>query len=234
MKLMASSYRKFVAAGLVAVLLFGLVAALHTQTAAAHGRRDLVGGKYQIVFGFLSEPALTGTSNGIDLTVCQGACVTNADGSLKNPVLGVEKTLKAQTIYGSQTLDVALSPRFRADGKYNAYFTPAKAGEYTFRFYGTINGDAIDERVVSSKDGFNSVDDPKLLPAGQSSTSNLEQQVKDANDKASSATTFGIIGLVMGALGLVLGGLSLGLRSRAAQPGKRSPVESSAGHEVLG
>src|SRR4051812_38801844 len=82
--------------------LFALLVA--TPVASAHGRRDLADGKYQIVVGFLSEPAFTGAQNGIDLMVCQGKCENNPDGTLKNPVKDVQKTLKAQAIYGSQTL----------------------------------------------------------------------------------------------------------------------------------
>ena len=67
-------------------MVFGLLAALLPGEASAHGRRDLLNGKYQLVFGFLTEPAFTGQRNGIDLTVCLAACVTNPDGTLKNPV----------------------------------------------------------------------------------------------------------------------------------------------------
>ncbi len=191
-----------------------LVIALTPGLASAHGRKDLVGGKYQIGFGFLAEPAFTGESNGIDLTVCEGACQTQ-DGKTVNPIKDVQKTLKAQAIFGSQTLDVELKPRFNADGKYNGYFFPSKAGEYTFRFYGTINGDAVDVNVTSGKDGFSLVEDPKSFPAVSGGGSNLEQQVKEAKDSASSATIFGIIGLVVGALGVIAGGAGLLRRPKA-------------------
>ncbi len=224
MTLTTINYRKFMAAGLVALMMFSLLALLATDQASAHGRRTLVNDKYEIVFGFLGEPAFTGGQNGIDLTVCQGKCDSNDDGSLKNPIKDADKTMKAEVIFGSQTLPVELKPRFRADGKYNGYFFPSKAGEYTFHFTGTINGDKIDERVVSGKDGFNSVEDPKLFPAAGGSA--LDQQVKDANDKASSATTFGIIGIVVGVLGLIAGGISLALRPKAVATSMSQPRET--------
>lgn len=204
---------------LAALLVFGLLAVLLPGQASAHGRRDLVNGKYQIIFGFLSEPAFTGQRNGIDLTVCQGACTNNTDGTLKNPVTGVDKTLKADVTFGSSTVPVTLTPRFRADGKYDGYFFPAKTGVYTFHFSGTINGDAIDERVVSGKDGFNSVDEPLMIPSGTSADSGLaqaQQAAQSAKDAASTATIFGIIGIVIGVLGLALAAFALTRRPKAA------------------
>jgi hypothetical protein len=230
------SYRRVSVSILAALLIVVLVA---PSIASAHGRRTV--GKYQFVVGFLAEPAFAGQQNGIDLTICQGECQTNADGTLKNPVKDADKTLKAEAIYNGQTFPVTLTPRFRADGKYNGVFFPTKVGEYTFHFSGTINGDAIDERFVSGKDGFNSVDDPAKLqfPVADSATSNLAQQVKDANDKASSATTFGIIGIVVGALGLLLGGAGLMMAQRARATGpvasaERSPVGSGSGRGPQG
>src|SRR5437763_15040590 len=99
MKQFTNTSKKFIAAAMVATLMLSLVAVLSTGTASAHGRRDIANGKYQIVVGFLTEPAYTNNSNGIDLTICQGACVTNTDGTLKNPSKDADKTLKADLTY---------------------------------------------------------------------------------------------------------------------------------------
>jgi hypothetical protein len=231
------SYRRLSGAVVATLLIVVLVA---PSIASAHGRRT-VADKYQFVVGFLAEPAFAGQQNGIDLTVCQGECQTNADGTLKNPVKDVDKMLKAEAVYNGQTFPVTLTPRFRADGKYNGVFFPTKAGEYTFHFSGTVSGDKIDERFVSGKDGFGSVEEvtPLQFPAAANATSNLEQQVKDASDKASSATTFGIIGIVIGVVGLLLGGagLMMAQRARAAAPvasQERSPVSSGTGRGPQG
>ncbi|MBN9386482.1 MAG: hypothetical protein J0I20_00385 [Chloroflexi bacterium] len=202
-----------------------LAIALAPGLASAHGKRT-IDNKYQFIVGFLNEPAFASQQNGIDLTVCQGECQTNADKTVKNPVKDVDKTLKAEVIFNGQTFPVTLTPRYGFDGKYNGVFFPTQAGDYTFHFTGTINGDAVDERFVSSKDGFNSVEAvaPLQFPATSTSsgpsTADLAQQVKDANDKAGSATIFGIIGIVVGVLGLIVAGISLVmLRSnRAGRP----------------
>ncbi len=212
--------KKLGLAGLVAMLMLSAFAVLVPGAAQAHGKRTLAGGKYQIVVGFLAEPAFAGVQNGIDLRICQGECRQTDAGADANPVKDADKTLKAEVIYGSQTFPLQLTPRYKADGRYNGVFFPTKAGEYTFRFYGTINGDAIDERMVSGKDGFGSVEDQILFPAADnasnaSNTAALQQQVKDAKDSAASATTFGIVGLVAGVLGLVLGGIAVVRRPKA-------------------
>ncbi|MBI2322865.1 MAG: hypothetical protein HYU88_12445 [Chloroflexi bacterium] len=56
----------------------------------AHERRP-VAGKYQLVVGFLNEPAFAGQMNGIDLRV-----TVPAEGD--KPIEGLEKTLKATVI----------------------------------------------------------------------------------------------------------------------------------------
>ncbi|MDB5080195.1 MAG: hypothetical protein JWP00_2119 [Chloroflexi bacterium] len=213
-------------AALAALVIFSLLAVLVPGEASAHGRRTIVNDKYQIMFGFITEPAFTGQRNGIDLTVCLGTCENNPDGTLKNPVKDVDKTLKAEVIYGSSTVPVTLAPRFRADGKYDAYFFPSRAGEYTFHFTGTINGDQVDEKVVSAKDGFSSVEEPKLVPAGVSAETGLiqaQQAAKDAKDAAGTATIFGIAGVAAGILGLGLAGFALTRR-----PGNVSSTQQSA------
>jgi hypothetical protein len=60
---------------LVMVLtVFGLVATWLPSEAQAHGRKTIVNGKYQIVFGLLNEPVYVGNQSGVDLTVCVGTC----------------------------------------------------------------------------------------------------------------------------------------------------------------
>lgn len=123
------SYKKVSLVLLAALMLLAFLAAFAPHTASAHGRRTLANGKYQVIFGFLNEPAYTGQQNAALLEVCEGTCETNPDGKLKNPVKDVQKTLKAQIIQGSQTLDMELTARFGFDGHYLAYFFPGRAGD---------------------------------------------------------------------------------------------------------
>ncbi len=140
--------------GLV-LLLALLVVGVAPQGVFAHEQRDIGGGKYHAVVGFLNEPAYDGQLNGLDLTVTSKTD-KNADGSAK-AIEGLEKTLKAQVLANGKTLDLTVQSRFNLPGKYAAYFMPTAAGQYRFHLYGTINGEAIDETFESGPNRFNDV-----------------------------------------------------------------------------
>ena len=65
------------------------------------------------------------------------------------PVEGLEETLKAEVIFGDQTMELPLTARFNTPGAYESVFFPMKPGDYTFRIYGTIDGTEIDESFTS-------------------------------------------------------------------------------------
>ena len=119
--------------GLLCAALLGLLVAAVAGpgTASAHERRELAGGRYQAVVGFLTEPAYQGQMNGLDLTVTSKT-EKNADGTAR-PIEGLEKTLKAQVISNGKTLDLTVQSRFNMPGKYAAYFQQTAAGQYCFR-----------------------------------------------------------------------------------------------------
>jgi hypothetical protein len=214
--------------GFVLALILGMfLLALFPATASAHGRRT-VAEKYQFIIGFLAEPAFQSQQNGIDLTICNGECKNKADGTLENPVEGVEKTLKAKVIFGSQSMDVTLTPRFRQPGKYNGVFFPTANGEYTFQFTGEVSGTKIDEKFTSGKDGFNSVQStaPLQFPEKATDVTALQTQIKEAKDAAASANTFGIVGLSAGLVGLIVAVVAVAVAVRGKKPGTATPVES--------
>src|SRR5690242_10764007 len=76
----------------------------------AHERRDLLGGKYQAIVGFLNEPSYDNQLNGLDLTV-NDMSQKDANGN-GTPVPGLEKTLKAEVSYGGKTMPLTLEARF--------------------------------------------------------------------------------------------------------------------------
>lgn len=135
---------RFIALIVAAVL--AMTSMLMPFTASAHEHRT-VATDYEFVVGFINEPAIQGDTNGISLAV------TKAD----KPVTGLDQTLKAEIIFGDQKKEVALSPVWKQDGSYEAVFIPTQPGDYTFRFFGTIDGTNVDETFTSSPDGFDSV-----------------------------------------------------------------------------
>jgi hypothetical protein len=113
------------------------------------------------------------------------------------PVEGLAETLKAEVIYGDQRMDLELRPRFGQPGAYAAYFFPMAEGDYSFRIYGQIEGNAIDETFTSGPETFAAVQprEPLEFP----------------KQTASTSTVVGFP-VAIGAAGLIAGGLVLGRR----------------------
>ena len=205
--------------GILSVIVLGLLLAgtVAPSTASAHERRDLLGGKYRVVVGFLGEPAYEGQPNGLDLTVTDLTQKT-ADGKDK-PVEGLDKTLKAEVIVGggAKKLDLPLTPVFNQPGKYAGRFQPTRAGQYSFRVYGEIEGQRIDERFESGPGRFNDVESltPLQFPQQLTAPADLQARVDAAEARAKVAQMLGVAGLAAGLIGLGLGFAAL-LRRRPA------------------
>jgi hypothetical protein len=213
-------------AAIIGLLVIGTIA---PETASAHERRDLLGGKYQAVVGFLTEPAYEDTINGLDLTVTSKT-EKLADGTTAKPIEGLEKTLKAQVIKDGKTLDLTVQSRFNMPGKYAAYFEPTVAGAYAFRVYGEINGEQIDERFESGPGRFNDIQTPLQFPTAQPQVpADLQAQLDAANSAASTARIIGIVGIVVGLLGLGVGAVAL--MRRPAAPGGRLTTQPGEGDD---
>jgi hypothetical protein len=224
--MMRSAKRTGALLGLM-VLLALLTLGIAPQGASAHEQRDIVGGKYHAVVGFLNEPAYDGQLNGLDLTVTS-LTEKNPDGSAK-PVEGLEKTLKAQVLANGKTLDLTVQSRFNLPGKYAAYFMPTTPGQYRFHIYGTINGEALDETFESGPNRFNDVGSIGAIQFPNQVTTpptNLQAQLDDARLAAGMARNVAFVGVVFGVLGVVIAALALMRRPAAAAPRPRvSPAE---------
>lgn len=204
-------HRIRVAIGCGLMALFALALPL---AVSAHEQRQV--GNYVLTVGFLNEPSYQGQPNGLDLRVAKNA-------ANKTPVSDLEKTLKAEVIAGGKTMPLTIGPVYDNGGKvpgaYKAPFVPTATGDYTFHITGTIDGQKIDQKFTSSPNTFSSVvpmadaEFPAKVPA----VSQLTDDVQQAKDDASTARTFGIIGIIVGALGLITG-------SGAFALSRRSPV----------
>ena len=219
-----------------------LLVPLTSQIASAHEKRLV--GNYTFVVGFLNEPAYANTINSLDLTICNGnSCnYTVQDGSrvLANPVNDADKTLKAEVrTGGAAPLALPLEARWGNPGKYVSYFQPVKTGAYTFHISGTLNNDKIDEKFTSGPNTFGEVETVTSYPAVSQHTDQtatdvkaLKDQVKQADAKASTATTVGIAGAVLGVLGLIAAAVTLTRSNKAAISStvkQKEPVESRLG-----
>lgn len=128
---------------LFAVILAAL--ALAPASTLAHDNRTV--GDYDVEIGWVQEPTIQDELNGLFLSVMQG----------ETPVTGLADTLKAEVSYGDQTRELTLTPIFGEDGTYSSPFIPSEPGDYTFRIFGKIGDQDVDESFTSSPEGFESV-----------------------------------------------------------------------------
>ncbi len=181
------------------VVVLGAVLALiaGVGTAQAHESREI--GDYTFVVGFLDEPVYAGQKSGLDLRIAIG----------ETPLEGAEETLQAEVIFGQQSRDLQIEPRFGEPGTYRSVFFPTAAGPYTFRISGQLDGVEIDESFTSGPETFSEVQDtaggqfPVVYPA-------VGDLARDAEAGADAATT-AWIALALGAAGLVAGLVAIGL-----------------------
>ncbi|HEY8475234.1 MAG TPA: hypothetical protein VIN09_00040 [Chloroflexota bacterium] len=202
-----TSFGRWTAASAAAlVLLLGMA-----STALAHEHRQV--GKYELTVGFLTEPALQGQPNGVDLRV------KNVE--TDQPVTGLENTLKVTVSYGGgPAREFSLRPRFNTPGAYNAEFIPTRPGTYVFTFVGTIEGQEVNERFESGPGRFNNVQPaselmfPEVDPLPGELADLARQAQADAQSAVQRATLFGVAGIAVGAIGVVLAVVALAVSGR--------------------
>jgi hypothetical protein len=200
--------------------LAGLLFLTSTPT-LAHERRDV--GKYQFVVGFITEPALQGEPNGIDLRI--------TDRETQQPVVGAERSLKANVAFGAQPpREFPLRARFQMPGSYTADLIPTRSGAYIFTFAGEIDGQQVNERFESGPGRFDEVKPATALmfPVAEPSAADLQQSVSEARQQAATANTIALVGVAAGVLALLLAGYLLLTRRSATQAHAMAPQGSRA------
>lgn len=180
--------------------------AFSATMAAAHERRTV--GSYQLVVGFLAEPAYAGQPNGLDLRV--------TDTRTTQPVEGLEKTVKAAVTFGGLApLPLTITARFGQAGAYNGQFVPTKSGTYTYHLTGKIGTQDIDEKFESGPNRFGDVEGlsalqyPDKVPGG----SDLGRALAELRADADQLRVLVIVGVLVAIVIAV--GVPLALRRRA-------------------
>lgn len=190
---------------------------LTAAPALAHEGRNL--GDLEMEVGWGTEPALAGQMNSALILLVH-------DGE---PVVDLGDTLEFEVTFGDQTQPFPIEPFFEPGefgtlGDYRAWFIPTRPGEYTFHFFGTIDGEDVDETFAPGPGGFEEVESPQSIqfPEQEPTTGELAERIDrevprltssigdvraSANavaDDASSAKTLGFIGIIVGAVGLIV------------------------------
>jgi hypothetical protein len=201
----------------------GLIAGLGVLSSAggvafAHGRTEV--GDYQLVIGFHNEPAYQSEPNGLDLFV------TNKN--TEENINGLEKTLKAEIIYGASKKELTVRPQFGRDGAYTAYVVPTEAGDYTWHIWGTINDTPVDVSMESSPDTFGAVEAKAeaAFPAAEATTAQLKAQADSAASTAQTALIVGGLGALLGLIGIVAAFMAM--RSRQATVATRQTTTTTS------
>jgi hypothetical protein len=181
-----------------------------TSDSLAHERRTVQG--FNFVVGWVGEPALLNQPNSVDLRVARASDST--------PVTGLESTLKVEVTSGSDKITLDLRPRFNVPGAYDGRMLPTRAGAYSLRFFGTIEGAQINETFTASPTTFGLIEEPNTFPEPLVSNQELAEQLNGVEERLVTAGDDGgsnnTLPLALGGLGVLLGGaaLALGLMRR--------------------
>jgi hypothetical protein len=201
-----------IVAALAAIAVIASSQLLTSTVAEAHERRTV--GPYQLVVGFLTEPAFAGTVNGVDLRIAD----TRANPA--KSVEGVEKTLKVDVFQGglSTPLSLDLRARFGSPGAYAADFVPTRAGSYRFVFKGKIEDTALSDKDGTFESGpgrFNDAEDPSKLqyPAKVPEGADLSERLDAIDRDLGSLRALAIVAIAL-AIVLPIGNAVMARRRR--------------------
>jgi hypothetical protein len=178
-----------------------------TGTAAAHERRTL--GPYQLVVGWLNEPAYVGIMNSFDLRV------TDTRVTPARPVEGLEKTLTVDLRTGGLApLALTLTARFGVPGAYNAYVMPTATGTYVFALTGKIESLDVNEQFESGPGRFGDIESTDALqyPSKVPVADDLGKRLSDLQGTVDQARIVALVALAVGII--ALGGAALMGRRR--------------------
>jgi hypothetical protein len=209
----------------VVVAIIGIVAfgtASEPPETLAHEHRT-VAEKYEFVVGWLNEPALAYEPNGLDLRVTlfpNGVPEEESEEAeaQAQPVVGLEETLQAEIVAGGGAAkrELTLEPAFGEEGAYESPLIPTVAGDYTFRIFGDLEGQQIDEEFTSGPETFSVIGEPseiqfpeQLAPPATSDGSSDSSSESSGDD---TARALGIVGIIVGVVGLGFGGLAIATR----------------------
>lgn len=185
---------------LSALMLFGSLFLVPLSVSAHEG---VEAGSYLLTIGWISEPVIVGQPNGLDLFIAPKEGDEHTEGEAHaEGVTGAEATLKFTVTYGSVSQSYDILPVNGEPGRYMATLIPTREGQYTFKFVGTINGEAVDVTFEPEEVGAAG----KLaFPEASASTNELAAQLATLSAQAQTTQIIAIVGVMLGLVGTGLG-----------------------------
>jgi hypothetical protein len=173
---------------------------LATQPGSAHERRNL--GPYQVVVGWLGEPAFAGVMNAVDFRV------TDTRSTPAKPVEGLEKTLTVEVFQGGSTtpFSAPFRTRFGNPGAYAADILPTREGSYRFVVKGKIESLDVNETFESGPGRFDEIRPVTALqyPDRVAVGADLTRALDDIRSTTDQVRIIAIAAVVIAAAALLL------------------------------
>ena len=147
---------------------------------------------------------------------------TSQSESVANRVTGISETLKVELTHTStsSTREMSLTELADDPGHYVAEFVPTAPGDYRMRFFGSIEGNAIDETFDSGPDTFDTVipsdaiQFPVVLESNreiQNATRGALDAVQDLETDLEATSSNASTGMIIGIIGIVFGFIATGI-----------------------
>lgn len=173
---------------------------LATQPGSAHERRNL--GPYQVVVGWLAEPAFAGVMNAVDFRV------TDTRSTPAKPVEGLEKTLTVEVFQGGSTtpFSAPFRTRFGNPGAYAADIVPTREGGYRFVIRGKIESLEVNETFESGPGRFDEIRPVTALqyPDKVAAGADLTRALDDIRSTTDQLRIVAILALLVAAAALMV------------------------------
>lgn len=158
-------------------------------------------GGVEAVVGWVTEPAYVGYPNAVQLRL------SNTAG---DPITDLGDGLQVEVSFGGQkTAPMSLAPAFNSPGEYRAPLMPTRPGDYSFRFFGTIQGQPYDQTYQSGDETFDAPKNPAdvSFPAKDPTVGELASRVEQLggeDEGGTSSDNTGMIGIGLGVLALIV------------------------------
>ncbi len=180
----------------------------------------------------MSGPQSSMTSEMINMAEADAPDVSTDVEALANRVTGLSETLEMELTHLSTSTSktLALTEVINDPGHYIAEFIPTAPGDYRVRFFGSIEGNHIDETFDSGPDTFDTViasdavQFPVVLESNREirnaaqgaldTAQNLETDLDATSSTASLSMIIGIVGVSLGVLAVVMSILAITIARR--------------------